>query len=320
MRQRVPMRTRPSSTAWAPISVPSAIRTSGPITEYGPTRTPAASSARASITAVGWIMSVAALPFELTNALLKRAHLREHGFRRPDASGLGARPARDAAPDLARRDVARHTGLGRENRPLANRYVVGDTYLPRQDRPVADPAGAGNADLGDQDHVLADLAVMPDLHQVVDLRAPADHRVAERPPIDGAVGPDFHVSVDPQAAHLGDFAMGRAVERIAESVGAQHGSGVHDHAVPDADAVPDDDPGVEPHLITECRVHPDKTERSDAAAGADHRPALDHSMRADCRGGIHPRAGRDDGRPVDARRRRGLGMKQTEQRNQCGLW
>src|SRR5713101_5783244 len=65
IRQRAPMATRPSSTAWAPISVDSPTRTSGPMMEYGPTPTPAASSALGSITAVGWMLigSSLLLPF-----------------------------------------------------------------------------------------------------------------------------------------------------------------------------------------------------------------------------------------------------------------
>src|SRR5215468_6178544 len=99
-------------------------------------RTPVPSSARASTIAVGWIKppSATALPFELPYALLERPHLADevgkHGLGRPDAAPLGHGPARNAAPDLARRHVVRHPRLRGEHGALAHRHVIGQPDLP----------------------------------------------------------------------------------------------------------------------------------------------------------------------------------------------
>src|SRR5215475_2534832 len=239
MRQRAPRVTRPSSTTWAPISAPGPMRASGPMTLYGPIRTPASSSARGSTMAEGWMpgASVTRVSLELAHALLQRAHpahqLRKHGFGCPDPSGERGRPAGSAAHHLPRLHVAGHARLRGEDGPLADGHVIGDADLAGQDGAIADGAGARDADLGHQDHVLTDLAVVAHLYEVVDLAPAADDGVAQRGAVDGGVGADLHVVGDAEAAHLGNLAMRGAVEGVAEAIRAQHGAGVHDHAMAD---------------------------------------------------------------------------------------
>src|SRR5581483_7514702 len=183
--------------------------------------------------AVGWItpagppvsqMVSRPPPLEVVEALLQRTdpldELGQLALAGPDALLRGGGPARDAAPDLARRHVAGHAGLGGEDGPGADGHVIGDSHLAGQHRTVADAGRAGDADLGYQDHVLAHVAVVPDLHQVVDLGAAADDRLAEGRAVDRAVGPDLDVVLDAEASHLRDLPVGPTVEGVAEAVGA----------------------------------------------------------------------------------------------------
>src|SRR4029450_2646914 len=98
--------------------------------------------------------------------------LREQGLGGPDPPCLHGRAARSAAPHPARLDVAGHTRLRGHDGSRGHRDVIGDADLPGEDGAIADGARAGDTDLGDEDHVLPHLAVMPNLHEVVDL-APA---------------------------------------------------------------------------------------------------------------------------------------------------
>src|ERR1700730_17472690 len=328
-RQRAPTRTRPSSTAWAPISAPAATVTSGPITEYGPTRTSAASSAPRSTTAVGWI-TPAGPParedgsrpplLQLTQTLLEGTdpldQLGELALPRPDALLLRGRPARDAAPHFPGGDVVGHAGLGGEDGARPNRHVVGHANLHGQHGPVAHPRGARDPDLGDQDHVFAHVAVVPDLHQVVDLAAAAHDRLAEGRAVDRGVGPDLDVVLDAQAAHLRDLAMGRAVEGVAEAVGAQHRAGVHDDPVADADVLAHHHVGMQTHVLAEHRAAPHEAERSHPGVRPDHRLRLHHRERAHRGRGVAARVPGHAGGRVHAGLGDGLGMEELRQDDQ----
>ena len=70
-------------------------------------------------------------------------------------------------------------------------------------------AAAGNADLADDHAVPADLRVVPDLHQIIDLGAFADHRVAQRAAVDGGAGADLDPVLDDDAAELRNLDVAR---------------------------------------------------------------------------------------------------------------
>src|SRR5206468_9532020 len=154
--------------------------------------------------------------FELAHSLFKRPHLadefREQGLGGPDPPCLHGRPARSAAPHPARLDVAGHAGLRGYDGSRGHRDVIGDADLAGEDGAIADGARAGDTDLGDEDDVLPYLAVVSNLHEVVDLAPAPDEGVTEGCPVDGGVGPDLHVVLDTQPAHLGNLAMGAAIE------------------------------------------------------------------------------------------------------------
>ena len=77
----------------------------------------------------------------------------------------------------------------------------------------------------------ADDDVVADLHEVVDLGALADDRVARRAAIDRRVGADLDVVLNDDAAHLRHLQMPARAEREAETVLADAHARMQDDAV-----------------------------------------------------------------------------------------
>src|SRR5438876_197523 len=211
---------------------------------------------------------------ELSHLLFQGSHpldeLRQHGLGHPDPAGLGGRPRRVAGPDLARRDVAGHPRLRHQDRPFADGDVVGHADLSGQHGPAADLARARHAHLADQDLLLTDIAVVAYLHEVVDLRAAPHDGRAHGGAVDGGVRSDLDIVLDDEPSHLRDLLVGGSVERIAESVGAQHGAGMDDDAITEAYPVSHHDPRVQPHVGAEHGPPPDIAEGAHGGARPDH--------------------------------------------------
>src|SRR5262249_20656193 len=130
------------------------------------------------------------VPFD---ALEVAAHFRQLFQRHEDALLFALRRGRAAEHALALRHVARHAGLGADDGPRADVDVVRDADLAGTHHVIARAAGAGDAHLADEQVVLADLAVVADLHEVVDLGAGADARGLERAAVNRRAGPDLGV-------------------------------------------------------------------------------------------------------------------------------
>src|SRR5215475_7161587 len=75
--------------------------------------------------------------------------------------------------------------------------------------------------------------VVPDLHQIINFGAFADHRVVEGSAIDAAVGADLHVVVDDHAADLRHLEMAAGTHGETKSILAEPHTGMQDHPVPD---------------------------------------------------------------------------------------
>ena len=114
------------------------------------------------------------------------------------------------------RDVFCHRRLGADHHARAQPDVPGRARLPRHHHVVVEHRAAGDADLRREQDVAADPHAVGDLHEVVDLGAGADARLADRRPIDGRVRANLDVVVDDDAADLRDLPV-RAVARGARS-------------------------------------------------------------------------------------------------------
>ena len=116
--------------------------------------------------------------------------------------------------------------------------MLSDSDLPAQNDVVLDHDAAREAGLRGDHYVFADLAVVADVDQVVNLRAPADARDFQSAPVDGGVGADLHMVFDFQASDLGEFfvASGGFVAHVTEAVAAENRARMDDHVVADSRA------------------------------------------------------------------------------------
>ena len=136
---------------------------------------------------------------EVGHELLELGQLAKHGGRAQPVAVGDCRIAGDERPGV---DRVGDAGLRRGNHALADRDVAGHADLPGQRHVVFNRHTARHADLRRQQHVAADGDAVRDLHEVVDLGAGADARLANGGTIDGRVGADLDVVFDDDAADL----------------------------------------------------------------------------------------------------------------------
>jgi hypothetical protein len=143
----------------------------------------------------------------------------------------------------------------------------------------------------------ADHHVVGNLHQIVDLRAFADHGVAVAATVNGAVGADLDVVLNDDAPGLRHLEMAVGARNEAEAILA------------------DPDPGVQHHPVADERVgyggtRPDDAASADSDARTDDRARRDQGIpadfcaRADDGEGLHRHARLKARRRIDMRRRR----------------
>ena len=106
------------------------------------------------------------------------------------------RLGRDAQPSLPGRDVVHHPGLGPDLRAGPDGQMARETDLPRRDHEIAERGRTGDPGLRHQHAMAADDAIVADHHEVIDLGAFADHRVAVRAAVDRRIGADLDVVLD----------------------------------------------------------------------------------------------------------------------------
>src|SRR5439155_22983758 len=104
-----------------------------------------------------------------------------------------------------RLDVPDHASLHRDAGAAPDRHVVGESRLTREEDVILDVGAPCDPRLAGDEAARADATVVPDLHEVVDLRSRADHRVVHAAAVDRRVGPDLHVVPDDAATHLGNL-------------------------------------------------------------------------------------------------------------------
>ena len=113
--------------------------------------------------------------------------------------------------------------------------MAADADLAAEHHVVADLGAAGDADLRRHQHVAPDAHAVRDLHQVVDLGAGLDARLADRRTIDGGVRAELDVVLDDDGGDLRNLLV-RAVAPADEAVAvaADDDAVLQDDAVADA--------------------------------------------------------------------------------------
>src|SRR5262249_11256577 len=153
------------------------------------------------------------------------------------------------------RHIAHDTALRGDPRAAADHEMPDKAALTTDHHPVAKLGAAGNTHLGYQDAPSTILHVVPDLHEIINHGAGADHRIRAGAAIDGGVRADLHIILDDDPAELRHLYDARGIGREAEPVLA------------DAHARQQMDPGadegmahrhqrLQPHVVTETAAAP----------------------------------------------------------------
>src|SRR5690606_36124020 len=79
----------------------------------------------------------------------------------------------------------------------------------------------------------ADDDVVPDLHEIINFRALADHRILKGAPVDGCIGSDLDVVLNDDTADLRHLEVAARAHREAEAVLADADTGVNENPVAD---------------------------------------------------------------------------------------
>ena len=96
---------------------------------------------------------------------------------------------------------------------------------------VANLSGASDACLRNDHATPSNRNVVTDLHEIVDLRALADYRVAQRASIDCRIRADLHIVLNNDTTELWRFQMPPGVERKAEPILPQPRAGMNDEII-----------------------------------------------------------------------------------------
>ncbi len=150
------------------------------------------------------------------------------------------------------------------------------TCLPKSQEPE-------RPDLRRDHRVRADLAVVADVHEIVQFHAFGDARVVERAAIDRRVRSDFDIVGNFHDARLRKFPVPPFAVRVAKSVCANDRAGMNFHAMPDADAGVKSDARMNPAILADPAACADHGMRADLRSLADMCIFADHGDTVRCR-------------------------------------
>ena len=100
--------------------------------------------------------------------------------------------------------IRNDAGLRSYHRAFTNPKVAGHGRLTTDADEILQHRRTRNTDLGDNDATPAEDHVVADLHQIIETRAGADHRVPGRSPIDRGIGADLDIVLQDDQAELRD--------------------------------------------------------------------------------------------------------------------
>ncbi len=198
---------------------------------------------------------------------------------------------------------------------VADLQVADNADVAAEQAIAADLGAAGDAGATGDGRMRTDLHVVRDLHQVVQAYVFVQHGVFQRATVDAGVGADFAIVADAHAAELRHLDPLAGVHRQAKAVGAEHGTGMHAHALAQPDPGDQGDPGDQLTAGIQAAVLADHAAGADDAVLADHAARTDRDERTDVRAGRNLGTGVDHRAGVDARR---TGRRDVEQRGDLG--
>ncbi len=212
--------------------------------------------------------------------------------------------ARGGAPDRStgiNSSVGQDAALPSDHGTRSDVGFLPDPHLSSHDDVIFDDDTSGKARLSCDDDVSSDSATMPDVHQVVELRAVSDHGLFERRPVNAAIGAYFHIIADFDSSCLRELLIVIVFKSEAETVGADYHTGVQRDAIADGDIMRNCNPRIDSAVGSQGRALADRYLGRNLSIPADVYSCADDCVGADRDASIqlgglrHNRRGMDTG-------------------------
>ena len=274
------------------------------------------------MSAASSVVPVIHRPPSSSSASLRAARARASRQRRHLAEPFLHRLGRRAAPRAPAGMSVMTPAVGRDLRAFPDRDVVGKADPPPSIDVISDRRSCPRCRSARRSRNAGRSRRCGDLHQVVDLGALADHRVADRAAVDRGVGADLDVVLDDDAADLRDLAVAARAQQIAEAVLTDAAAGMDDDAV--ADQRVDDGRARADRRSRGRSARPGRSRQSGADHGAgadlgartDHRAGIDRDAAFEPRRRMHQRARRDAARLEQRGRAQRAGKQRPRDRDE----
>lgn len=170
--------------------------------------------------------------------------------------------------------------MRRENGIVSHIEVACKSGLPSSFDVSSQTRGSGQADLGGENVVFSNLGAMAYLHEVVQLRAPANDRVAYRGTVYSRVSADLYVVFNNHATGLAYLVVSTVCHwGEAETVAANNDSILDDYAVANLALLPNAHMGMNNNVISENNAGIEHNMRVDRHPCAEPAPSSNDDVR-----------------------------------------
>ena len=170
--------------------------------------------------------------------------------------------------------------LGGDPGARADLQMAGQPGLTAQGNEVVEARASRDTRLSDNDAATTNLHVVPDLYQIINLAARADHGIGSGTAVDRRIGADLDIVADDDTAELRNLEMAFASHGVAEAILADPRAGVDRHPIADQ-CMADAGAGADHAIVADHHPRPDHGIGADMAADADLGAAFDHRSRFD---------------------------------------
>src|SRR5689334_7343682 len=188
----------------------------------------------------------------------------------------------NSPPNTGPHDFPRqYPGLRADNRALLHARVIAETDLPANHRLVFNHDAAADAGLRGNHDPFPDVAVVTDVHDVVEFRAASDARAAECGAVYAGVRAEFDVVLNYYRADLRKLLVAVIVAHVTKTVSADTHGCVQYDAIAKRDAVVENDVRMQHAVVADRHVRADDDAGFNARRSADARVFTDLDVRAD---------------------------------------
>src|SRR6185437_5224701 len=226
------------------------------------------SSVRVAVSAAGSV---------LTSTFAPLIQAPERSDFAPPTAYILRRESRQSRPG---REALSHSRARSQNTAPPDGQVAAGGGARAHHDAVFKHSGPGQTRHSRDEAVPPDPAIVPDLHEIIDLGALADHRVAQGPPIDGGIGADLDPVLDDDPAKLRNLAIGDAMVEPAEAFRPDPGAGMQHDVVAQMGTF-DADVGRDGAVASDGDARPDDRVRADHGTTPDFHARPQYHARPD---------------------------------------